>query len=197
MGRSQHTKPLKSAIHIIGEGLTEYYYFTHLKNIFHFTCKVSPRLCQQNSMDKIEKKVKEVLNVEGMAICVFDADVSKHNEKEKEKLQRFKSKYENNEHVVICDSLQSIEYWFLLHFENTTKHFRNASTTETALKKHIPNYEKSENFLSKSQWVVELLCQLELAKSRAKQSVIPIEKSSYTRIYKAIDELEKGKKHDQ
>lgn len=34
----------------------------------------------------------------------------------------FKKKYENNANVILCDSLQSIEYWFLLHFEDTCRH---------------------------------------------------------------------------
>lgn len=42
-------------------------------------------------------------------------------------MQRIKNgivqkKYENNANVILCDSLQSIEYWFLLHFEDTCRH---------------------------------------------------------------------------
>ena len=38
------------------------------------------------------------------------------------KMVSFKKKYENNANVILCDSLQSIEYWFLLHFEDTCRH---------------------------------------------------------------------------
>lgn len=49
------------------------------------------------------------------------------------KWYRSKKKYENNANVILCDSLQSIEYWFLLHFEDTCRHFQGSAATERAL----------------------------------------------------------------
>lgn len=51
------------------------------------------------------KKIAEVLNDGGKAICVFDADVSTWNETEKEKLDRPRKKYAKNKKssfVILC-----------------------------------------------------------------------------------------------
>ena len=58
-----------------------------------------------------------------------------------------KKKYENNPNVILCDSLQSIEYWFLLHFEDTCRHFQDSAATERALKQYLPTYDKTRNTL--------------------------------------------------
>ena len=58
-----------------------------------------------------------------------------------------KKKYENNPNVILCDSLQSIEYWFLLHFEDTCRHFQDSAATERALKQYLPTYDKTQNTL--------------------------------------------------
>lgn len=68
-----------------------------------------------------------------------------------------KKKYENNANVILCDSLQSIEYWFLLHFEDTCRHFQDSAATERALKQYLPTYDKTRKYLEKDKWVKEML----------------------------------------
>ncbi len=67
-----------------------------------------------------------------------------------------KKKYENNPNVILCDSLQSIEYWFLLHFEDTCRHFQDSAATERALKQYLPTYDKTRKYLEKDKWVKEI-----------------------------------------
>ena len=67
-----------------------------------------------------------------------------------------KKKYENNPNVILCDSLQSIEYWFLLHFEDTCRHFQDSAATERALKQYLPTYDKTRKYLEKDKWVKEM-----------------------------------------
>lgn len=50
-GRRQNTRDLKPGIYIIGEGITEQYYFSHLRELYKLNCKIRPRLF---------KKYKEV-----------------------------------------------------------------------------------------------------------------------------------------
>ncbi len=175
---------------IVGEGLTEQHYFQHIKTKFGFDCQVQPRFCRQNSIYKIEKKIKELIPNKVVIICVFDADVSKRDDAEKQKIQSLKQKYRKNSYVKFCDSLPSIEYWFLLHFKETNKHFHNAEKAEEELKKYILNYEKEEKFLENSKWV-EDMCgnnRLEQAISRAKQ-FSPAD-GSYSNIHMAFDVLQ-------
>ncbi len=61
-GRKQDLIDSVPAIHIVGEGDTEQYYFKNLKRVFGFRCSVYPRFCKTTSIDKISKKIKELLS---------------------------------------------------------------------------------------------------------------------------------------
>ena len=50
----------RQVIHIVGEGLTELFYFSHLKKLLGYRYSISPRLFENNSIEKIEKKIKEL-----------------------------------------------------------------------------------------------------------------------------------------
>lgn len=119
MRKARKNTATRQVIHIVGEGLTELFYFSHLKKILGYRYSISPRLFENNSIEKIDKKIKELLDEDVFVICVFDADVSRRSDAENKKMVSLKKKYENNPNVILCDSLQSIEYWFLLHFEDT------------------------------------------------------------------------------
>ena len=96
-----------------------------------------------------------------------------------------KKKYEKNSNVILCDSLQSIEYWFLLHFEDTCRHFQDSAATERALKRYLPTYNKTRKYLEKDSWVRDMN-----ADARMKRACELAEKyqgrDSYSEIYKAI-----------
>ncbi len=127
MARKTKERAIQSpGITIIGEGLTERYYFTHLKRLkgYRYTCK--PRNFTEQSIEDIQKQVERVLADRGVAVCVFDADVARAKPAEKAKLDAMRKKYANRENVVICDSMPSIEFWFLIHFLNTNKYFASS-----------------------------------------------------------------------
>ena len=178
----------RKVIHIVGEGQTELFYFSHLKRLLGYRYSISPRLFENNSIEKIEKKIKELLNEDVFVICVFDADISRRSEAENRKMTTLKKKYEKNANVILCDSLQSIEYWFLLHFEDTCRHFQDSAATERALKRYLPYYDKSRKYLEKDAWVKEMLSDDKLKKAcnlAKKYEGI----DSYSRIYKAIEKI--------
>ncbi|MFR9543810.1 MAG: RloB family protein [Rikenellaceae bacterium] len=188
MRKRKPTQNTRQAIHIVGEGQTELFYFKHLKSIMGYKYFISPRLFENNSIAKIEKKVEELLREDVYVICVFDADVSRRSEAENQKLQRLNNKYSKNDNVLLCDSLQSIEYWFLLHFEDTCRHFNDAAATERALKKYIPNYDKGRKFLENEKWVRDMTLdgRLETACERAEKYK---EQESYSNLHQAITRL--------
>lgn len=121
-------------------------------------------------------------------ICIFDADVSRRSAAENKKLSSLKKRYEKNKNVLLCDSLQSIEYWFLLHYEDTCRHFNDSAATEQALKRYIPTYDKSRKFMEKEKWVKDMI-----ADGRMEKACELAEKydgsESYSGIYKAIQKL--------
>lgn len=188
MRKARKNTVTRQVIHIVGEGLTELFYFSHLKKILGYRYSISPRLFENNSIEKIEKKIKELLDEDVFVICVFDADVSRRSDAENKKMVSFKKKYENNANVILCDSLQSIEYWFLLHFEDTCRHFQDSAATERALKQYLPTYDKTRKYLEKDKWVKEMLVGSKMDKACELAEKYK-GRDSYSEIYKAIKKV--------
>lgn len=176
---------------IIGAGITEQWYFTHLKFLYDYRIKVRPRFFGTETADGLAKKIAEVLADGGTAICVFDADVSSWNDVEKAKLDKLRSKYAKSKRVLLCDSLPSVEYWFLLHYENTNRHFGTSRAVVQDLRQHIPDYDKSEQFLSNRKWVAEMSGdgKQEIACSRAEQ--FGYDGQSYSRVHQIFNGIKK------
>ena len=195
MRKQKHTQNVRQVIHIVGEGLTELFYFSHIKKLLGYRYSISPRLFENNSIEKIEKKIIELLKADVFVICVFDADVSRRSAAENKKLTTLKRRYEKNKNVLLCDSLQSIEYWFLLHYEDTCRHFNDSATTEQALKRYIPTYDKSHKFMEKEKWVKDMNTDGKLEKA-CKLAEKYDGSDSYSGIYKAIKMLSSLPAHE-
>ena len=93
MRKARKNTVTRQVIHIVGEGLTELFYFSHLKKMLGYRYSISPRLFENNSIEKIEKKIKELLDEDVFVICVFDADVSRRSDAENKKMVSLKKKY--------------------------------------------------------------------------------------------------------
>lgn len=186
-------KQQKRSVTILGEGLTEQYYFTHIRTLFGYHYTIRPYYFSVTSLAEMDKKITEAVDDGGFAIAVFDADVSSRNEVEKKKLESIRKKYANKKNVILCESMTSIEYWFLLHFENTNRHYKDSNATEQELRKHITDYEKKVKFLQNIKWVSELCAdeKLETAINRAK--AFDHSGESYSDVYKAFELLNKLK----
>lgn len=175
MARREATRDNRRTIPtIIGAGITEQWYFEHIRKLKGYRIRLRPRFFGSETADRLLKRINEVLDDEGIAICVFDADVSTWNE------------------AVLCDSLPAIEYWFLLHYKNTNRHFGTSKAVVDELKHFIPKYEKSERFLRNEKWVAEMIADEkdDIAKKRAKS--IGEEGQSYSNAYKVFEKIEKG-----
>lgn len=194
MARSvENRKQQKRSVTILGEGLTEQYYFTHIRTLFGYHYTIKPYFFSVTSLAEMDKKISEAISDGGFAIAVFDADVSSRNEVEKKKLESIRKKYVKKKNVILCDSMTSIEYWFLLHFENTNRHFKDSAATEQELKKHISDYEKKVKFLQNAKWVADLCAdeKLETAINRAK--TFDHSGESYSDVFKAFELFERLK----
>lgn len=108
-----------SAIKIVGEGITEHFYFTNLKSIFGYRCTIRPRFFGKTCVSQIAKQINEVIESGITILCITDADVTKRIPAEQIRLDALKAEYKNNKNVIFCDSMPCIEYWFLLHFKDT------------------------------------------------------------------------------
>ena len=191
MARKTQQRSLRQPeITIIGEGATERFYFTNLRRLkdYRYTCK--PRNFTEQSLDEIQKQVDRVLADRGIAVCVFDTDITRNNPTERAKFEALCQKYKDRKDVIICDSMPSIEFWFLLHYLNTNRYFATSDNVIDVMHKYIPDFSKQEKFLSKEKWVADLLAdhRLEIAIQRA--LAFGTEGESYSNLPKAFEVIE-------
>ena len=130
----------------------------------------------------------------GIAVCVCDADITRTNPTEQARLKELKQKFSNNDNVIICDSMPSIEFWFLIHYLNTSKYFNDSKELIQALRRWLPEYSKSGAMLEKPQWVLNLCSDGKLEKARATAESLTLESPSHSNIHKAIELFEKSNK---
>lgn len=178
---------------IIGAGITEQRYFTHLKGLFDYRIKVKPRFFGNETADGMAKKIAEVIAEGGTAICVYDADVSTWNEIERDKLDRLKATYAKNKQVILCDSMPSVEYWFLLHYERTNRHFGTSGAVIQELKKHISDYNKTEKFLENRKWVADMCGEGKLDQALMRTKQFGYDGESYSRMDQVFDVINRLK----
>lgn len=174
---------------VVGAGITEFWYLKHLKRMLGFNYVLQPSLFGDESMLAIEHRIQDAVSGGASVICVFDEDVRQWNEAERKRMDEIHKKYDVSEQVVIASSMPSIEYWFLLHFENTNRYFGTSAKVIEALRRYLINFDKKEQFLRQEKWVMTMLEDNRMtdAYSRAKQ----FERSgeSYSNFWKAIDRL--------
>ena len=88
--------------------------------------------------------------------------------------------------MIICDSLPSIEYWFLLHYANTNKYYGTSERVIQDLRKHITNFDKTEAFLSKQKWVDGLCTDGQLITACNRAVAFAEDGESYSNVWKAM-----------
>lgn len=191
MARKTSCKSSQSPIPvIIGAGITEQWYFTHLQNLLNLRVRIRPRFFGTENIHELDKKIAQVIQEGATAICVFDADTTEFSETEAKKAQNLKKKYANKKNVLLCDSLPSLEYWFLIHYEDTNKHFANSHAAELALRSHIPSYEKKEAFLKNNRWVADMISDGKMDNAIARAKTYENNGGSYSKVYKAVSLLQ-------
>jgi len=187
MFRKSRVRNLIPRIKIIGDGLTEYYYFKHLKELKYQKTNIELKRSDFGSKDimtKIRKIRSDLKGVYSIIIIVFDIE----NDENKKKIFEERIKLLKNIEVLGLYSNPSIEYWFLLHYTDENRSF-NAEELKKYLKTYISGYETSEDFLKNENWVNSLLVNLLDAIQRAKK--YKNSEQSYTNMYKGIERLDK------
>jgi hypothetical protein len=190
-GRRQATRELKQGVYIVGEGFTERYYFQHLKTYGQYNYKIEPRLFGKTSFKQIDEIVKDLSkNKNIVVIVVFDLDVVGNDNKVKKTFEDFIKQYKKKENVILCGTKPSIEYWFLLHFENMTKEL-SSSEVIRELKKHINDYDKKQDYLQKDKWFNDLMKDDNMQKAIERAKNNNNENGSYSNIWKGLEKIQK------
>lgn len=145
---------------VVVDGETEVWYLQMLKrNERNIRVSIKPEIPNKKSVEEQYNLICELATKEFTKVFwIVDLDTVLKEEYEapkgkKSPLKSFEEyrtklahKYEN---VVVIVNNPCLEVWFLLHFEKTAKGFRNCSSVEAELKKHLKNYEKTRKFFTK------------------------------------------------
>jgi hypothetical protein len=186
---------------VLGDGQTEQYYLEHLKAIGGYNYSIRPLLFNSITIEKAISLIKDLLE-DGYDMVIYLTDYDTIVNQNKEVVfQKLTDKYKNSRKVMICETMPSIEFWFLLHFQKTTREFRNAEEATCLLLKHIRGYSKDESFLRKSKWVEDLCSDEKLNKAIAFAGDVLAQKTNeevgshfpYTKAHLAIEKFEKRK----
>jgi hypothetical protein len=196
---------------ISGGKNTERYYFQHIN-----TFNIKPEYFGKESeyTKEFPKRISEILKNHNDAkiFCVFDFDTVYGNKANKKRHEDFVEKIKSNiggGNVVLCPSMPSIEYWFLLHFKNSTDLIKTCGNKMNGLltgymksyfpksNKKIIDILKSEKYVKEPQWVKELCAnrKLETAIKRAEENIEKalasnaLEEQSYSYVYKVFKEV--------
>lgn len=197
---------------ISGGTNTERYYFTHINDTTEYKFNIRPKYFadESNYTEAFPKRIHEIIsaNTDPKIFCVFDWDtiygidakIKKHEDFEKQ----FRTEIDNG-NVVICPSMPSIEYWFLLHFEDKTDLLKNYRAISNILApyikpcfadptKNLKKLLKQEKYLQDSTWVKNLCSdgKLDAAIERAEDNIKAAEETgelknqSYSYVYKVF-----------
>lgn len=92
--------------------------------------------------EKLFKASQKDNNAFDSVFCVFDKDQHGNYDAAVQMLSKGNSKF------TAITSVPCFEYWFVLHFDYTTKSFPSATAVIAELKKHIPAYAKNSGVFS-------------------------------------------------
>jgi hypothetical protein len=142
------------------DGETEIWYLQMLKrNERQLKLNIEPKLPQRKSIDEQFKLVKDLSEREySKVFWIVDLDTITKESREAPKgrksplktlIELRKKLQKDNKNVISIINNPCLEFWFLLHFEKTSKLFDTCDKAETGLKKHIKDYEKTQKYFTK------------------------------------------------
>ncbi len=198
---------------ISGGTNTERYYFTHINDTTEYKFNIRPKYFGNEASypEIFPERIKDIINKNAGAkvFCVFDLDTVYCNKTNQERYKDFIDCIKNdidNGSVVLCPSMPSIEYWFLLHFEDYTDLIKSCGTKMQKLlsphmapyfpsaNKKLINLLKDKKYIANPDWVVKLCAdgKLGTAIKRAENNIKTaetagdLENHSYSYVYKVF-----------
>jgi len=151
----------KQRVAFVVDGNCESWYIQMLKrNERSISVNLEPKIPQKKKLSEQYKMVLDLSLDYDNVFWIIDFDVINSETRSKKKgiktpLQEFNEYFDQIEndykHIKIIINNPCLEYWFLLHFESTSKYIENCERVITQLKKHdcLSNYEKSKKYYTK------------------------------------------------
>jgi len=159
MSRKKKTPPIIKTYVIIVDGETEAWYFNMVKrNERQLRINIKPELPSKKTISQQYANIIESASNNTKVFWVVDFDTILKETRESKKgvvtpLQEFDKYYKklkkNNPNVVIIINSPCLEFWYLLHFEESAKFYDNCKKAERQLRKYLKDYEKTKKFFTK------------------------------------------------
>jgi hypothetical protein len=153
-------KALRPTFAVVADGKTEKWYLEMLRQnepdiIIHFKPQIPNKKKIEDQCELVRSlsenagytKVFWIVDLD--AIIEDSRQVAKAKETPLQEFSRNTKKFEEDNNVEVIVNNLCLEFWFLLHFEKTSKYFNRCDEAEKQLKKHFPDYEKTEKFFKK------------------------------------------------
>ena len=194
MNRKIENRKVRKTITIIGEGLTEYRYVDDMRTTERYRFSLVPGIPKHPDIDDIVRYAKKrVKDGYDYVLCLIDMDVIEGNH---DKMEHYCTLKKDNPKIIFVESSPCTEYWFLMHYMPgpSSKEYADFDSVAKELKKHIPNYDKTEAFFNKTHIYRELKEKGDL--TRAIEMSRELDKlhekepevyRSYTQMYKLFD----------
>ncbi len=190
-------RKVRKSIAIIGEGLTEYRYVDDMRTTERYRFSLVPGIPKHSDVDDIVWLAQERLKAGfDYVLCLIDMDVIEGSH---DKMEHYKALKRENPDIIFVESSPCTEYWFLMHYMPgpSSKEYSDYDAVAQALKRHIPNYDKTEAFFNKTHIYRELKEKGDMARaieiSRELEDLRSREPEvyrSYSQMYKLFDVIE-------
>jgi len=145
---------------VIAEGETEMWYFEMLRqNESAVRVAIRPQIPHKKKIEDQRELVQNHSEIYDKVFWIVDLDailgdskqVKKGKETPLDKFKKYAKEFESNKKVEIIVNNPCLEFWFLLHFEKTSKCFTRCDDVvmQLKLKTRLPGYEKTQRFFKK------------------------------------------------
>ena len=194
MEKRAANRKVRKSIAIIGEGLTEYRYVDDMRTTERYRFSLVPGIPKHSDVDDIVRLAQERLGAGfDYVLCLIDMDVIEGSH---DKMEHYKALKRENPDIIFVESSPCTEYWFLMHYMPgpSSKEYADYDAVAQALKRHIPNYDKTEAFFNKTHIYRELKEKGDMAKAielsrelDKSHETEPEVYKSYSQMYKLFD----------
>jgi len=182
---------------IIVDGETEVWYFQMMKRHEDLpNVTILPELPRKrklkNQYDAVIEKLEQGYD---KVIWLIDFDVLIKEERDtrkgqKSKIQEFREYYDRlhkYKGVEILINTPCLEFWYLLHFQQTSKFYSKCEDATQNLKKYLPNYEKTQKYYKK--YNDDIYLKLKPIQNDGRENAKRLGKFSFEEIYLAKAEI--------
>jgi len=191
MNRKIENRKVRKSIAIIGEGLTEYRYVDDMRTTERYRFSLVPGIPKHPDMDDIVSYAQDRVNSGyDYVLCLIDMDVIEGN---KEKMEHYHMLKKKNPKIIFVESNPCTEYWFLMHYMPgpSSREYADYDAVAQELKKHIPNYEKTELFFNKTHIYRELKEHGNMSKAIEMSRKLDELRANEPKVYKSYSQMYK------